>query len=97
MHKNNLAGRKSFGVIDEPLARRVRAELKLFDIAPDTLGRFVGIKSYLAIRSRLAQKTGGDSGLAYPTKKIECWGFSINRRARTLESVFDIIIPLEST
>jgi hypothetical protein len=36
----------------------VRTELKLFDIAADALGRFVGIKSNLAIHSRLAQNTG---------------------------------------
>ena len=69
MHENNLAGRKFFGVIDEPLARRVRAELKLFDIAADPLGRFVGIKSNLAIRSRVAQKTSGRLGTGVANKK----------------------------
>ena len=39
----------------------------------------------------------GDSGFAYPTKKIEWMGFSMILRAKTFESVFGIIMPLERT
>ena len=53
VHKNNFARRQSFGVIDERLARGVCAELKLFDLAADALGRLVGVKGNLPICSRV--------------------------------------------
>ena len=53
VHKNNFARRNFPGVFDQRFARRMCAELELFDVAADALERFAMIKSDLAARPRL--------------------------------------------
>ena len=69
MHKNNLAGRKFFGVFDQRLARSVRAELELLNVAANPLGRFVRIKSNLATGAGVPQKTGRRFGIGITDKE----------------------------
>ena len=69
MHQNNLARRNFPGVFDQSLTRRVCAELELFDIAADVLAWFVRIKSDLAARARLPEKTSRGFRICVADKK----------------------------
>src|SRR5207244_12541780 len=58
MHVTKFAGRTFFSVLDQRLARGMRAKLELFNVAADALGRFVRVKSDLAARACVTEKTG---------------------------------------
>ncbi len=69
MDKNNLAGRKFLCVFDQRLPRSVRAELELFNLAADPLGRFVRIKCDLAARACVPEQAGRRFGIGVTDKE----------------------------
>ena len=69
MHEHDFLRRKFFGIGNERFTRRVRAELKLSDVAKYALCRLIGIERYFRARLRIAQDSGRRLRIGVANKK----------------------------